>query len=90
MLAQIAHVVVNIQLRGAVVDISLYLSNKLLIHFLKLDKVLDLFRIVLRSYFLLDGFLMLDVLLPNVVEKVSEKSMVIDNQLVNYCPVNIL
>ena len=62
----------------------------MLIDFFKLDEILHLLAIVLGTYFFLDIFLVLDILLSYVMEKVSEQPMVIDDQFVDDCPVDIL
>jgi hypothetical protein len=49
-----------------------------------------LLAIVLGTYFLLDSLLVFNVLLPNVMEKVPEQTVVVDDQLINDCPVDVL
>ena len=97
MLSQITHIKVYVELRCSFVYICLDFSDELFVDVFKLDQVSNgIGQLVLRFYqlglgdFLLDLFLVFNVFLADMMEKMPEELVVIYNQLVYYSSMNVL
>jgi hypothetical protein len=84
MLPQISHVEINVQLLCSFIYIIFNFSDELFIDFLELNQ-----ELILSLTLLLYRFLMLDILLSNMMEKVAEKPVVIYYQFIDDCPVDV-